>query len=30
MSMLMDKSDPENPRASEKRFINQDIDLNDL
>ena len=30
MSMIMDKSDPENPRANEKRYINQDVDLNDL
>ena len=26
----MDKSDPENPRANEKLYINQDVDLNDL
>ena len=30
MSMIMDKSDPENPRANEKCYINQDVDLNDL
>ena len=30
MSMIMHKSDPENPRANEKFYINQDVDLNDL
>ena len=30
MSIIMDKFDPENPKASKKHYINQDVDLNDL